>query len=226
MLDQLIDGGHGDPVVVGQAALSLGHDLAEPDEVAAAEQALGLPHAGAFGDDVTGPPAQHRIGQCAQVAEGAEPEGTPQHVRGPLAFGAPVGVGGGGEQAGRLTVHNDEGRFVGHGHLAGLEGVEVDVQRVAGAGTGDGQGIEEADVGARAALGLLAVEGQRQGIGVVAEGEQQRHREGGTRGEAGADRQGAGDPGDPARRRGLEPEEPGRQGRLGAHRGGVAQHDL
>ena len=123
-------------------------------------------------------------------------------------------------------MHDDEGRLVGHAHLAGLQGVEVDVERVAGGGAGDGQGIEQADVGARGPLGLLAVEGQCQGIGVVAEGEQQRHREGGTRGEAGADRQGAGDPGHPAVRQGLRPQEPGRQGGLGAHRGGIAQHDL
>ena len=58
---------------------------------------------------------------------------------------------------------------------AGLEGVEVDVEGVPGGGAGDGQGIEQADVGAGAALGLLAVPGQRERIGVVPEGEQQRH---------------------------------------------------
>ena len=147
-------------------------------------------------------------------------------MRGALAFGAPVGVRGAGEEAGCLTVHDDEGRLVRHGHLAGLHRVEVDVERVAGAGAGDGQGIEQTDVGARAALGLLAVEGQGQGIGVVAQREEQGHGKGGTRGEAGTDRQGAGDPDHPARRWVLGAQEPGRQGGLGAHRFGVAQHDL
>ena len=76
VLDQVVDDGHGHSVVAGQAAVPLGHDLAEPDEVAPAEQPLGLSHPGAFSDHVTGPPAQHRIGQRAQVAEGAESEGS------------------------------------------------------------------------------------------------------------------------------------------------------
>ena len=70
--------------------MPLGHDLAEPHEVAAAEQPLGLSHPGAFGDHVAGPPAQHRIGQRAQVTECAEAERAAQDVRGPLALGAPV----------------------------------------------------------------------------------------------------------------------------------------
>ena len=65
-----------------------------------------------------------------------------------------------------------------------------------------------------AALGLLAVAGQRERIGVVAEGEQQRHGEGGARGQAGADRERAGDAGDPAARWGLQAQESGRQGGL------------
>ena len=52
------------------------------------------------------------------------------------------------------------------------------------------------------------------------------HREGGARGQAGTDGDGAGDPGRAAARRRLQPEESGRQGSLGGDRRGVAQHDL
>ena len=226
LLDQLVDGRHGDPVVGGQAAMPLGHHGAQPAEVAPGQQTFRFSHPGALGDHVTGPPAQHRIGQRTEVAERAEPERPAEDVRGPLALGAPGGVGAVGEEAGHLAVHDHERRLVGHGHRTRLEGLEVDAERVAGGGAGDGEGIEQADVRARAALGLLAVAGQCEGVGVVAEGQQQCDREGGARGEAGTDRDRARHPGDPAARRGLRAQEPGRQGRLGAHRGGVAQHDL
>ena len=42
VLDQLVDGGHRDPVVAGQAAVALGHDRAEAAQVAPGEQPLGL----------------------------------------------------------------------------------------------------------------------------------------------------------------------------------------
>ena len=100
-------------------------------EVAPGQQPLGLAHPGALGDDVTGPPAQHGIGQLAQVAERAQAEGPAEDVRGPLALGPPVAYGVSVEEAGRLAVHDDEGRLVGDGHLVGLERVEVDVERVA-----------------------------------------------------------------------------------------------
>ena len=205
-----------DPEVGGQAAVPLGHDGAQPAEVAPGQQPLRLSHPGTFGDDVTGPPAQDGIGEPAEVAERAEAERPAQDVRRPLALGAPGGVGSVGEEARRLTVDDHESRLVGNGHLAGLEVVEVDVERVAGGGAGDGERVEQADVGAGAALGLLAGAGQCQGIGVVAEGEQKGHREGGARGEAGTDRQGARDPGHPTARRRLQAQEPGRQGSLGA----------
>ena len=94
-------------------------------------------------------------------------------------------------------MHDDEGRVLGDGHLVHLQGGEVDVERMAGDRAGDGQRIEQAHMRACAALGLLAVVGQREGIGVVAEGEQQRDRERGARGQPRPDRQGARDPGDP-----------------------------
>ena len=123
-------------------------------------------------------------------------------------------------------MHDDEGRLVGDGDLAGLERVEVDVERVPGGGAGDGQRVEQADVGAGAALGLLAVAGQRERVEVVAEGEQERDREGGARRQAGADRQRARHPDRPTARWRSQPQESGRQGGLGGNRGGVTQHDL
>ncbi len=89
VLDQLVDRRHGDQVVAGQAAVALGHDGAQAGEVAPRQQALGLEHAGALGDDVAGAPAQHGVGQGAEVPELAESERPAQDLRGPLALGAP-----------------------------------------------------------------------------------------------------------------------------------------
>ena len=161
--------------------MPFGHHGAQPAEVPPGQQTLRFSHPGALGDHVTGPPAQHRIGQRTEVAERAEPERPAEDVRGPLALGPPGGIRAFAEEAGHLAVHDHESRLVGHGHRTGFEGLEVDAERVAGSGAGDGQGIEQADVRAGAALGLLAVAGQCQGVGVVAEGEQQCDREGSAR---------------------------------------------
>ncbi len=123
-------------------------------------------------------------------------------------------------------MHDHEGRLVGHGDRTRLERGEVDVECVPGGGAGDGQGVEQTDMGAGAALGLLAVPGQREGIEVVAEGEQQRDREGGARGQARPDRQRALHPDRPTARWRSQAQESGRQGGLGGNRGGVTQHDL
>ncbi len=127
------------------------------------------------------------------------PRAPPHNVAPPARTGAPLGVGRAGEEAGRLAVHDDEGRRLGHGHLLRLEGVEVDAQGVPGRGTRNGQGVEQAHMGASTALGLLAVPGQGERVGVVSQGQQQRHREGGARGQARPDGNGAGDPGPPRR---------------------------
>ena len=95
LLDQLVDRRHRDLVVGGQAAVALGHDGAEPAQVAPGEQPLGLVHPGALGDDVAGPPAQDGVGQLAEVAERTGAERPPEDVGGPLALGAPGGVGRG-----------------------------------------------------------------------------------------------------------------------------------
>ena len=79
---------------------------------------------------------------------------------------------------------------------------------------------------ARDALGLLAGAGQAEGVGVVAEGQQQGHREGRARGQARTDRQRAGDPGDPAARRGLERRSPAARGASSATGAAPAQDNL
>ena len=99
VLDQLVDLGHGDPVVVRQAAVPFGHDCAEGAEVAPGQQTLRFAHPGALGDDVAGPPAQHGIGELAEVAELAGAERPAEDVGGTLALGPPRGVGRVGEQA-------------------------------------------------------------------------------------------------------------------------------
>ena len=199
VLDQLVDRGHGDAVVDRQAAMPLGHEGAEGDQVAPAQEALRLAHPGALGDDVAGPPAQHGIGERAEVAELAGAEGPAEDVGGPFALGAPRGVGRAGEEAGRLAVDDDERRVGGTG-TGRVSRVAKSMWRAWPAvAAGDRQRIEQADVGPRGALGLLAVVGERQGVGVVAEGEQQRDREGGARGQAGPDRERAGHPDGPAR---------------------------
>ena len=76
------------------------------------------------------------------------------------------------------------------------------------------------------ALGLLAGLRQREGVGVVAEREQDGHGEGGARGQPGADGERAGDPEGAAGGGWLEPEESGRQEGLVGNRGGAAQGDL
>ena len=172
--------------------MALGHDLAQRGQVAPFQEAFGLEDAGALGHHVAGPAAQHRVGQPAQVAQGAQAERAAELLGGALALGAAGGVGRLDEQAGRLAVHDDEGRLLGDRDRVGLERVEVDVQRVLRGGAGDGERIEQADVRARRPLRLLLGAGQRQGIGIVAQGEQQGHREGGARREAGADRDRAG----------------------------------
>ena len=74
-------------------------------------------------------------------------------------------------------------------------------------------------MGAGAALGLLAVPGERERVGVVPEGEEQRDREGCARRQARPDGEGAGDRDGAAARRRLEPQEPGRQEGLGGEPG-------
>ena len=147
-------------------------------------------------------------------------------VGGPFALGAPRGVGRAAEQAGDLAVHDDERRVGGNGDRTGLEAGEVDVQGVAGGGGGDRQRIEQTHVRPRAALGLLAVAGERQWVEVMAEREQEGDREGGARGQARPDRERAGHPDAAAAGRSVEPQEPGRQGGLGRNRGGVTRGDL
>ena len=44
----------------------------------------------------------------------AQAEGAAELLGGPLALGPPGGVGRGHEQSGRLAVHDDEGRLLGH----------------------------------------------------------------------------------------------------------------
>ena len=226
LLHQVVDRGHRDPVVGGQAAVTLGHDGPEAAEVAPGEESLGLVDAAALGDDVTGAPAQDGIGELAQVAERAGAERPPEDVGCPLALGSPGRVGRGVQEAGALAVHDHEGRLPGIGDLTGLEGREVDAERVAGQGGGDGERIEQAHVRDRAALGLLAGAGQGERVGVVPEREEERDGEGRARGQARSHRDGAGDPDAAARGWRLEPEQAGRQEGLGGHRRGGAQCDL
>ena len=206
--------------------MPLGHDLTQDDQVAPHQEPLGLPDPGAFGDDVAGPTPQHRIAQLAQVAELAQPEGTAEHVRGPVALGPAGGVRGVDQEARRLAVHDDERGLVGHGHRPRLERVEVDVQRMARRGGGDGDRIEQPDVGAGQALGLLARARQRQGVRRVAEREEEGHREGRAGGQSGADGERAGDRHGAAGRGRLQSQEAGRQERVRRDRGGVTQKDL
>ncbi len=90
--------------------MPLGHEGAEGDQVAPSQQSLRLAHPGALGDDVARPPAQHGIGERAEVAELAGAEGPAEDVGGPLALGAPRGVGRAREEAGGLAVDDDERR--------------------------------------------------------------------------------------------------------------------
>ena len=87
--------------------------------------------------------------------------------RGALALGAPVGVGGAGEETGRLAVHNHECRRLGHGDLLHVQRVEIDAEGVPGLSARTGQRIEQSHMSAHAALGFLAVPGQSEGVGVV-----------------------------------------------------------
>ncbi len=68
-IDQLVDDGERDAVVLGQAAVAIGHHGADPGQVAPGQEPLDLAHPGALGDDVARPPAQDRLGQRAQVAQ-------------------------------------------------------------------------------------------------------------------------------------------------------------
>ena len=92
LVDQLVDGGHRDPVVGSQAPVALGHDRPEGDQVPPGEHPLGLSDPGTLGHHVARPPPQHRVAQLAQVAKRAQPERSPEHVRRPLALGPPRGV--------------------------------------------------------------------------------------------------------------------------------------
>ena len=124
-------------------------------------------------------------------------------------------------------MHDHEGSVVRDRDVAGLERVEVDVERVAGDGAGDGQWVEQPDVGARVALGLLAGAGDAQRLVVVAECEQERDSERRARREPGADRERAGDPDRPAGRRRAQAKDALRQERLRRHRDGrLAERDL
>ncbi len=173
--------------------MPFGHDSAELVQVARAEEAFCLVHASALRHHVAGPAPQHRIGQRAEVTELAAPERPTEDVRGAFAFGSPRGVRGLGEQARGLAVHDDEGRLGGHGDRAGLERVEVDEERVAFAGTGAGERIEQPDVRARGPLGLLAGARESERVRIVAEREQDRDRERRAGGKTGADGERAGD---------------------------------
>ncbi len=213
VLDELVDGGDRHQVVGGQAAVTLGHDLAHSAQIAPLEPAFRLEDPGALRDDVPGPPPEHGVGQRAQVAQGTQAERSPELLGRPLALVATGGVGRVGQEAGCLAVHDDECRLCRHHHWPGLEGVEIDMEGMSRGGARDGEGIEQSDVGAREALGLLLGTGQGEGFGVVAEGEQQGDREGRTRREAGTDGDGAGDRDRTAAAVGwgAEPQEGGRQ---------------
>ena len=172
--------------------MALGHDGAEADEVAPGEQPLGLAHPGALGDDVAGPPAQHGIGQRAQVAELAEAERAPEDAARP-ARTRPAGWR-------RACRSSRRGASLCTITKAASSGTATwRVSRVAksmwsacpAVAPAMASGSSRPTCAPGAALGLLAGAGQRQRIGVVAEGEQERHREGGARRQAGADGEGA-----------------------------------
>ena len=75
-------------------------------------------------------------------------------------------------------------------------------------------------------LGLLAGAGEGERVGVVAEREQDGHRERGARGQTGADGERAGDAHRATRGGRVEPEESGRQEGLVGNRRGAAQGNL
>ena len=140
------------------------HHLAETDEVAAAHQALGLPHAGALGHDVSGAPAEHGIPKLAQVAEGAASQRAAEDPSRSLALGPPRRVGGRGEDPRDLAVHDDEGGVGRHRDVPGPERLEVDVQGMALPGRSDRQRVEEAHVRAGRPLRLLALDGEGERV--------------------------------------------------------------
>ena len=165
---QLVHGGHRDLVVAGQTAMAFRHHRAEAHEVAPAHQALGLPHAGALGHDVSGPTAQHGIRQLAQVAEGAPSQRTAEDPGRSFALGPPRRVGGRGEDPRDLAVHDDEGGVGRHRDVPGPERLEVDVQGMALAGSSDRQRVEQAHVRAGRTLRLLALDGEGKQSGARA----------------------------------------------------------
>ncbi len=161
-----------------------------------------------------------------EIAQVAGPERPADSRGGTLALGPPRGVGGSGERAGHLAVHDDEGGLFGYGDRTRHEIGEVDEEGMVRHGGGDGQRVEQAHRSPGTALGLLAVLRQRDRVRVVAERQQQRHREGGTRRQTCPHGQGAAHGDGAPRRRRCHAEEAGRQGRFGRDPGGVAQGDL
>ena len=195
-VDQVVHFDHGDPEVVAQAAMPVGHDVADTGQVALGQEALDLAHPLALGDHVAGPPSLDGIGEHAEIGLDAAAEGTPDLVGRRIALRAPEGVRGESQLAAGPAVHDHEGRAAGDGHVVALQGRggEVDAQRVARPRVHDGQRVEQADMGPGLGLGLLIGQSESDGVEGVPEGQQQGDREGGARRQAGADGDRAGDP--------------------------------
>ena len=123
VLDQLVDRRHGDPVVDRQAAVPLGHEGAEGDSGCRRPRSRSASRTRAH--SVTTWRARRRSTgstSALEVAELAAAERPAEEVGGPLALGAPRGVGRAREEAGDLAVHDDERRVGGKRDVARSRG--------------------------------------------------------------------------------------------------------
>ena len=205
--------------------MPLRHDGTHTAQIAVGQHPLDLAHPSALGHHVTGPPAQHGVGQLARSPSSHGAERSAQDVCSPLALGAPGGVRGAGQEAGRLAVDDHEGRLFGNRHQTCLERGEIDVQRVSGGRGGDGERVEQPDV--RAAPRSASWQARARARG---SGSWPRASSNATENAALDDRPAP--TGSVLVTRAAPPlgevgaEQPGRQGGFGRNRGGVAQGDL
>ncbi len=152
----------------------------------------------ALGDHVAGPAAQDGVVDPGDVGHLGPAQREAQLDGRRLALGPAGGVGAPGQLAAHARVHHRELDVLGQANVLDRSVREVDQQGVPGPALGAHQRVHETDVGPHDGLGPLAEQGHHLAQGLDLERLGQRHADRGARGEAGAHRQGAGDPPDPA----------------------------
>jgi hypothetical protein len=206
-VDDVVEFGAGDAVVIAEGGVGLEHELAEAREVSCAEGVAGEVDAVLLGGHVANG-AEFGVGE--QMGHGDELVGGKVGEVVEVEFVGGGGAGrdakgelGGGEGVADAGIDDEAGRVAdgGHGNVLGrgAEGA-VDAEGVIGEGEGGGELVHEA-AGHAGELVLGALAGASGGVGVprgVGEGEEGASEgdfEGGGTGEAAAERDVGGDGG-------------------------------